>query len=200
MMESGGICTFWIGTLSWLGNHDGSLVTCMLPMELTWEEVAPPHKWMTQWMAWAGVVFAIVKCLWYHDKSVEGRLYKWVIYLVFFFIIYLLSHFFDLRVTKTTTINRYVISFIFEFLAVWKKCLQFLAQSKNRIVVTIDNVQVVFIIEFVKHIARDKLNKIVFFYHPSNILSRLTVRLFEDNCTSHYNLWTLQFSRFVLCG
>ena len=26
----------------------GSLVACMLPRELRWEEVAPPHKEMTQ--------------------------------------------------------------------------------------------------------------------------------------------------------
>ena len=26
----------------------GSLVACMLPRELRWEEVAPPHKGMTQ--------------------------------------------------------------------------------------------------------------------------------------------------------
>ena len=26
----------------------GSLVACMLPRELGWEEVAPPHKGMTQ--------------------------------------------------------------------------------------------------------------------------------------------------------
>ena len=28
----------------------GSLMICMLPMELTWEEVAPPYTGMMQWM------------------------------------------------------------------------------------------------------------------------------------------------------
>ena len=45
----------------------------MLPRELIWEEVAPPHKGMTQWMAWAGVVLAIVKYLWCNEKFVEGH-------------------------------------------------------------------------------------------------------------------------------
>ena len=42
----------------------GSLVACMLPRELRWEEVAPPHNGMTQCLARAGVIIMYhVKCL-----------------------------------------------------------------------------------------------------------------------------------------
>ena len=52
----------------------------MLPRELIWEEVAPPHKGMTQWMAWAGVVLAIVKHPLMQWKFCGKVLYKWDIY------------------------------------------------------------------------------------------------------------------------
>ena len=53
----------------------GSLVTCMLPRELIWKQVASPRKGMTQWMAWAEVVLVIVKksTFWCDEKSVEGH-------------------------------------------------------------------------------------------------------------------------------
>ena len=43
----------------------GSLVACMLPRELRWEEVAPPHKGMTQLkLPVLGSYKLHVKCLW----------------------------------------------------------------------------------------------------------------------------------------
>ena len=43
----------------------GSLVACMLPRELRWEEVAPPHKGMTQLkVPVLGSYKLHVKCLW----------------------------------------------------------------------------------------------------------------------------------------
>ena len=43
----------------------GSLVACMLPRELRWEEVAPPHKGMTQLkVPMLGSYKLHVKCLW----------------------------------------------------------------------------------------------------------------------------------------
>ena len=46
----------------------GSLVACMLPRELRWGEVAPPHKGMTQCLAWAGVIIM------YHVKHCRNDL------------------------------------------------------------------------------------------------------------------------------
>ena len=50
----------------------GSLMACMLPRELRWEEVAPPHKGMTKCLAWAGVI------LMYHVKHLRNDLVRFI--------------------------------------------------------------------------------------------------------------------------
>ena len=55
----------------------GSQMSCMLSRELVWEGVAPPHKGMTQWKAWARGLNVIVKHLWYDKKICGKALYKW---------------------------------------------------------------------------------------------------------------------------